>query len=62
MRMSPAFWGCPDCGGSEAWVLCGGGLMCADDDCGTAFAGIEAWVAGRDAAADPEWSAEITLP
>jgi hypothetical protein len=61
MRMSPEYWGCPECGNGEAWILCNGGLMCADDDCGARFASIGEWIAGRDAAGDAV-NIEVTLP
>jgi hypothetical protein len=34
--MSPSYYGCPECGDSEFWLLVDGRLMCANwPDCGT---------------------------
>jgi len=52
MWMSPEYWGCPRCGNGEAWILCDGRIMCADDECYATFASVEEWVAGRGADQD----------
>jgi benzoyl-CoA reductase/2-hydroxyglutaryl-CoA dehydratase subunit BcrC/BadD/HgdB len=54
MWASPPYWGCPKCGGSEAWILTdGAGIMCSDSDCYAIFASVDEWVAGREVTHTP---------
>lgn len=57
---SPEYWGCPECGGGEFWLLVTGELMCADyPGCGAV---VGTWASDRIGAEPDRIAAEAGEP